>query len=124
MYIPCIYVGISSSENEDEEQNLVSSTYINQQGKALCRYLDGEQILFQESEGEESDWIDSDLEETTIDDSVHIEGAADLEVDRRNGPIDSKVLTECIYMYMYSTLYMYMCTHSACNMSFHVCYAY
>ena len=80
--------------------------------------MDGEQILFPESEGEESDWIDSDLEETTIDDSVNIEGAADLEVDRRNAPIDSKVLTECIYMYMY------MCILSACNMSFHVFYAY
>lgn len=86
-----MYLGISSSESEDEEQNVASSTYINQQRKALCSPLDGEQILFSESEGEESDWIDSDLEDT-IDDSVHIDGSADLEVDRRNDPI---VLTEC-----------------------------
>ena len=69
--------------------------------------MDGEQILFPESEGEESDWIDSDLEDTTLDDSVHIEGAADLEVDRRNSPIDSKVLTECICM-LYILVYIFL----------------
>lgn len=98
MYIfsSCISVGISSSENEmaneGEEQNIDSSTNINQQGNS---HLDGEQILFPESEGEESDWIDNDLEDTTIHDSAHVNCAADLEVDRINSPIDSKVIAEC-----------------------------
>ena len=80
-----MHLGISSSESENEEQSVQRSRA---GSGVMCstpdRELDGEQILFPESDGEESDWIESDSEDTGVDTLISTGCVDRVEHDRED----------------------------------------
>lgn len=110
MYV-CIYlcVGISSSESdltsdteERNERSMTGGRYT--QGVYVYSDLDGEQILFPESSGEESEWIVSDLEDTTTGTPIGMGGADNEQEDRRWNPIagaERVRIYTCTYMRLF-----------------------
>jgi ankyrin repeat protein len=84
-----LHKGISSSESELTTDNEEQSVRRSRAGSGvMCstpdRELDGEQILFPESDGEESDWIESDSEDTGVDTLISTGCVDRVEHDRED----------------------------------------
>ena len=80
----CLCVGCSSSESEEVSDG-GGLKNVGRVGSELerntCTELDAEQILFPESDGEESDWIVNDLEEVQMDVTLELGDADDQQTD-------------------------------------------
>ena len=105
----CVPSGISSSESELTSDNEEPSEQRNRAGSGLMYNveLNGEHILFPESDGEESDWIDSDSEDRGLADAP-IEGVDSVD-NGREGFIVGSGLSVRHFYFMFSSL---SCTHT------------
>ena len=112
----CMHSGISSSESELTSENEDQSEKRRSAGGGLMynEGLDGEQILFPESDGEENDWIDSDPEDRRLADApIGTEGVDSVDSDREGFIVGSDLSVRHFYFMfsMYSPVHT--CTYAA-----------